>query len=60
MALQYVVDGNFIAQHMKMQKPEDDVALSDGLAYMAANGPYQGHVTHAADNEEVSMFNDSV
>ena len=60
MALQYVVDGNFIAQHMKMQKPEDDVALSDGLAYMVANGPYQGHVTHATDNEEVSMFNDSV
>ncbi|KAI6045492.1 hypothetical protein EDC04DRAFT_2888944 [Pisolithus marmoratus] len=27
---QYVVDGNFTAQHMKMNKPELDVALSDG------------------------------
>ena len=37
-ALQYVVDGNFTTQHMKMRKPEDDVALSDGLAYMVTNG----------------------
>lgn len=52
-ALRYVVDGNFTAQHMKMRKPEDDVALSDGLAYMVANGPYENHVSRAADNEEV-------
>lgn len=53
MALWYVVDGNFTAQHMKMQKPEDDIVLSDGLAYMMASGPYQDHVFKAADNEEV-------
>ncbi|KIK73692.1 hypothetical protein PAXRUDRAFT_93903, partial [Paxillus rubicundulus Ve08.2h10] len=28
--LQYVVDGNFSAQHMKMKIPEDDISLSDG------------------------------
>ncbi|KIK73638.1 hypothetical protein PAXRUDRAFT_37282, partial [Paxillus rubicundulus Ve08.2h10] len=28
--LQYIVDGNFSAQHMKMKIPEDDVSLSDG------------------------------
>ncbi|KIJ57513.1 hypothetical protein HYDPIDRAFT_104148, partial [Hydnomerulius pinastri MD-312] len=33
-SLRYVLDGNFTAQHMKMKKPEDDVALSDGLGYM--------------------------
>ncbi|KAI6156251.1 hypothetical protein EDD17DRAFT_1779701 [Pisolithus thermaeus] len=31
---QYVMDGNFTAQHMKMNKPELDVALSDGKGYM--------------------------
>ncbi|KAI6041972.1 hypothetical protein EDC04DRAFT_2601277 [Pisolithus marmoratus] len=33
---QYVIDGNFTAQHMKMNKPELDVALSDGKGYMVA------------------------
>lgn len=53
MTLRYVVDGNFTAQHMKMKKPEDDVALSDGLAYMVTNEPYQHHVAKSANNEEV-------
>ncbi|KAN0088255.1 hypothetical protein V8E55_005312 [Tylopilus felleus] len=53
-ALQYVADGNFTGQHIKMRRPEDDVALSDGLAYMVANRPYQDHVMNAADNEERS------
>ncbi len=40
------MDGNFTAQHMKMRKPEDDIPLSDGLAYMVANEPYQKHDLH--------------
>jgi hypothetical protein len=51
-----VVDGNFSAQHMKMRKPEDDVPLSDGLAYMVTNGPYQKHISQAANNEEVCVI----
>ena len=51
-----MVDGNFTAQHMKMHKPEDDVSLSDGLAYMVANKPYQKHVAQAANNEEVHII----
>jgi hypothetical protein len=54
--LHYVVDGNFTAQHMKMRKPKDDVPLSDGLAYMVANEPYQKHVAQAANNEEVYVI----
>lgn len=50
------MDGNFTAQHMKMRKPEDDVPLSDGLAYMVANEPYQKHVAQAANNEEVGII----
>ncbi|KAF8430932.1 hypothetical protein L210DRAFT_961004 [Boletus edulis BED1] len=34
--------------------PEDDITLSDGLAYMVANRPYQEHVSKATDNEERS------
>jgi hypothetical protein len=51
-----VVDGNFTAQHMKMRKPEDDIPLSDGLAYMVANKPYQKHISQAANNEEVHII----
>ncbi|KAI9464691.1 hypothetical protein HD554DRAFT_2026367, partial [Boletus coccyginus] len=41
------------AQHMKMCKPEDDIALSDGLTYMVANRPYENHVSKVADNEKI-------
>ncbi|KAI6025632.1 hypothetical protein F5J12DRAFT_903820 [Pisolithus orientalis] len=41
---QYVVDGNFTAQHMKMNKPELDVSLSDGKGYMVSEAPYQAHL----------------
>jgi hypothetical protein len=51
-----VVDGNFTAQHMKMHKPKDDIPLSDGLAYMVANEPYQKHISQAADNKEVCII----
>lgn len=51
-----MVDGNFTAQHMKMRKPESDVFLSDGLAYMVANKPYQKHIAQAANNEEVCLI----
>lgn len=53
-ALRYVVDGNFTAQHMKMRRPEEDVSLSDGLAYMVEDKAYQAHVASAAENTEVS------
>ncbi|KAI9568367.1 hypothetical protein HD554DRAFT_1993519, partial [Boletus coccyginus] len=46
-ALWYVVDGNFTAQHMKMRKPEDNISLSDGLAYVITHRPYQDHVSKA-------------
>ena len=51
-----MVDGNFTAQHMKMRRPENDVPLSDGLAYMVADEPYQKHISQAANNEEVCII----
>ncbi|KAI6117023.1 hypothetical protein EDD16DRAFT_1520223 [Pisolithus croceorrhizus] len=49
---QYVIDGNFTAQHMKMNKPELDVALSDGKGYMVSEGPYQSHLQQLLDSKE--------
>ncbi|KAI6097514.1 hypothetical protein F5141DRAFT_1190883 [Pisolithus sp. B1] len=51
---QYVIDGNFTAQHMKMNKPELDVALSDGKGYMVSEGPYQNHLQQSLDSKERS------
>ncbi|KAI5989846.1 hypothetical protein EDC04DRAFT_2588181, partial [Pisolithus marmoratus] len=51
---QYVIDGNFTAQHMKMNKPEADVALSDGKGYMVSEGPYQSHLQQSLDSKERS------
>ncbi|KAI6007523.1 hypothetical protein F5J12DRAFT_905459 [Pisolithus orientalis] len=51
---QYVMDGNFTAQHMKMNKPELDVSLSDGTGYMVAEEPYQAHLEQSLDNKERS------
>ncbi|KAI6039445.1 hypothetical protein EDC04DRAFT_2867977 [Pisolithus marmoratus] len=50
----YVIDGNFTAQHMKMNKPELDVALSDGKGYMVSEGPYQSHLQQSLDSKERS------
>ncbi|KAI6100513.1 hypothetical protein F5141DRAFT_1204836 [Pisolithus sp. B1] len=49
---QYVIDGNFTAQHMKMNKPELDVALSDGKGYIVSEGPYQNHLQQSLDSKE--------
>ncbi|KAI5997880.1 hypothetical protein EDC04DRAFT_2584961, partial [Pisolithus marmoratus] len=51
---QYVIDGNFTAQHMKMNRPELDVALSDGKGYMVAEVPYQSHLKQSLDSKERS------
>ena len=34
----------------------DNIPLSDGLAYMVANEPYQKHIAQAADNKEVCII----
>ncbi|KAI6116658.1 hypothetical protein EDD16DRAFT_1520467 [Pisolithus croceorrhizus] len=49
---QYVIDGNFTAWHMKMNKLELDVALSDGKGYMVSEGPYQNHLQQSLDTKE--------
>ena len=48
-----VVDGNFHADHLKMKHPEDDVALSDGCAFMVKTEPYQEHLSESKDMKQV-------
>ncbi|KAI5999723.1 hypothetical protein EDC04DRAFT_2612161 [Pisolithus marmoratus] len=48
-----MTDGNFTAQHMKMNKPEWDVALSDGKGYMVGEVPYQSHLKQSLDSKEI-------
>ena len=48
-----VLDGNFSAQHRHMRRPEDDVALADGHAFMVEDAPYKDHLKSAAEYKEV-------
>ncbi|KAI6131227.1 hypothetical protein EV401DRAFT_1884110 [Pisolithus croceorrhizus] len=49
-----ITDGDFTAQHMKMNRPELDVTLSDGKGYMVSEGPYQNHLQQSLDSKERS------
>jgi hypothetical protein len=49
-----VIDGNFSADHLKMRRPENDVALSPGGRYMVEPTRYQAHLEKAIDHREVS------
>nr|VWP01792.1 Cytochrome P450 monooxygenase AKT7 (EC (AK-toxin biosynthesis protein 7) [Ganoderma boninense] len=53
-----VLDGNFSAQHRKMRKPEDDVPLADGHAFMVTDAPYKLHLKTAAEFHEKTTCND--
>ncbi|KAG2144695.1 uncharacterized protein EDB93DRAFT_1087402, partial [Suillus bovinus] len=50
----YVVDGNFMAQHMNMRQPHLDVSLSDGLGYMVTEAGYQAHLSSAMESKDRS------
>ena len=40
----FVADGNFKADHLTPKNEEDDVHLTEGEAYMTADGPYKVHL----------------
>ncbi|KAI6102310.1 hypothetical protein EV401DRAFT_1893973 [Pisolithus croceorrhizus] len=41
------------SRHMKMNKPELDVALSDGRGFMVAEVPYQSHLKQSLDSKKI-------
>ena len=49
-----VIDGNFTADHLKMRRPEHDVALNPGGRYIVEPTQYQAHLGSAIDFREVS------
>ena len=48
-----VIDGNFTADHLKMKRPENDIALTPGARYMVEPTRYQAHLESAIDHREV-------
>jgi hypothetical protein len=50
-----VTDGNFKADHMKMRRPELDVALTDGEGYFVEDAPYQNHLKQFKDIRQVCI-----
>jgi hypothetical protein len=40
----FVMDGNFKVEHMKMQKPLDDVTIADGHGFMVGEERYKEHI----------------
>jgi hypothetical protein len=48
-----VTDGNMSAQHMKMRRPELDVALTDGNGYVVEDKPYRLHLSEAVEIKQV-------
>ncbi|GBE84724.1 hypothetical protein SCP_0607040 [Sparassis crispa] len=50
----FVMDGNFSAEHMKMKHPEEDVALSNGQAFMVGQEDYKAHLAVAMESHQRS------
>jgi len=51
-----VIDGNFSAEHLKMRRPEADVALSPGGRYMVEPKRYEAHLNTGKEISQVCPF----
>jgi hypothetical protein len=52
-----VIDGNFSAEHLKMKRPDEDVALSPGKRYMVEPSRYELHLSMGKETKQVCMCN---
>jgi hypothetical protein len=50
------MDGNFQLDHLKMRRPEDDVALRDGGGHMTTKGLYMEHLRTAPESKTVGPY----
>jgi hypothetical protein len=50
----FVMDGNFKADHMKMHRTLDDVAISDGHGFMVGDKRYMQHIKASKEVKSVS------
>lgn len=51
--MQFVMDGNFAAEHQRMKNPEDDLWLADGEGYFVGRKDYKEHLSAALETYEV-------
>ena len=51
-----VADGNFTADHIKQQWPQDDIWLSDREGMIMAREPYATHLKFAKDSKDVGSI----
>lgn len=49
------MDGNFMAEHMAMRNPDNDVPLSDGSGFMTGTKDYKAHLVIAQEDKQVSQ-----
>ena len=49
------VDGNMSAQHLKMRRPDLDIALTDGEGYVVGDFLYHQHLAVAVEIKQVSL-----
>jgi hypothetical protein len=50
------MDGNFCAEHLKMRKPEDDVALTDGDSFFTSVNDYDTHLAESVEAKQVNWY----
>ena len=50
-----VIDGNFSAEHLKMKRPEKDIALSPGGRYMVEPKRYELHLNTGKEIKQVCL-----
>ncbi|KAH9942125.1 hypothetical protein B0H21DRAFT_696451, partial [Amylocystis lapponica] len=53
----FMMDGNFSAEHLKMRRPANDVAISDGTGFMVGEGRYKAHLKLAKEVKSKSSCN---
>ena len=54
------VDGNFHADHIKMCRPDQDIALTNGQGFMVEEGQYREYLTAAQEPNFVGRLTPSV
>jgi Kyakuja-Dileera-Zisupton transposase len=45
----FAIDGNFTASHQRQKRPEDDVPLTNGQAFMTESSDYKAHLKIAQE-----------
>ncbi|KAH9949222.1 hypothetical protein B0H21DRAFT_820230 [Amylocystis lapponica] len=53
----FMMDGNSSAEHLKMRRPANDVAISDGTGFMVGEGRYKAHLKVAKEVKSKSSCN---